>query len=311
MKIAVIDCGTNTFNLLIGTRDSRGQENLYIKKKQYVKMGEGGISHLYITEAAQKRCIDALTFFKKEIDKEGCDTIIAKGTSAFRNAKNGKQFASEIHQKLNINIEIIDGEQESEYIYWGIKNCFDIGLHPSLIVDIGGGSVEFIIANRERIFWKKSVEIGVQRLLDIFQKSDPIQAKEIDAIENYIEKELLELFDVSKQYNITNIIGVSGTFTTIGDILLFQETLETERKYRHFPINTEDFFKVYTILTSKRREERMNIPGMNKERVDMIIEGCVLAYFLIKKIGIQTIDISNYSLKEGVFHSYMKNNYEI
>ncbi len=191
-KTAIIDLGTNTFNLLL-VKITPKAFYIFHNEKIPVKIGEGGINHGYITEDAQERAIRALEYYKNIIEKEKITKVYGFATSAFRNAKNGRKLKGILEGKTGFNINIISGDKEAEYIYEGVKSAIDIGGDYALIVDIGGGSVEFIIANRSRIAWKKSFDIGAQRLFDWFHYMDPIPKYEMEQIFKFFEKELSEL----------------------------------------------------------------------------------------------------------------------
>ncbi|NJN27928.1 MAG: hypothetical protein HC819_19120 [Cyclobacteriaceae bacterium] len=182
-----MDLGTNTFNLLLVTVTPSAYY-IFKNEKIPVKLGKGGINEGWITDAAQKRALDALDIYKEIIDREHISLVYGYATSAFRNARNGTALKELIEQRTGIKINIITGEVEAEFIYRGVKTAFDIGGEPSLIMDIGGGSVEFVICDRERIFWKRSYEIGAQRLLDWFHIHDPIPAEEIIKLQDFSKK---------------------------------------------------------------------------------------------------------------------------
>src|SRR5687767_14440041 len=166
-KFAIIDLGTNTFHLLIAEYDN-GRYKISHRERTAVKIGLGGINQGIIQEKGIERAIQALKTFKASIDQHSISKIFAFGTSALRNAHNANEVVEKIMLTTNIDVKIILGDKEAEFIYKGVRSAMELGNVPSLIVDIGGGSVEFIIANREEVFWKKSVEIGAQRLLEKF-----------------------------------------------------------------------------------------------------------------------------------------------
>ena len=157
-RIAALDLGTNTFHLLIA--DVLDNKFEAVKEEQaHVKLGEGGINSGLIADAPFKRGLDALQHFKSEIQRFSVDAIHATGTAALRSAKNGFAFINQVKTSTGIEIEIIDGDLEASLIYQGVRAC--VSLAPSaLIMDIGGGSVEFIFCNDQTIFWKKSYPIG-------------------------------------------------------------------------------------------------------------------------------------------------------
>lgn len=299
-KIAIIDCGTNTFHLLIVSIDGSGY-TIETKFKYPVMIGEGGIENKVITEAAQERGLNALIFFKQKIDEYNVKTIKATATSAFRNAVNGIDFRNLIADETDIFIEIIHGEREAELIYKGVKTALKVGEKPELIMDIGGGSVEFILCNENEILWKHSFEIGAQRLLDKFQKHDPILSSEIEALNNYLNDALQPLFEALKEHPTSCLIGSSGTFDTVSEIYFEKENPSFNiHKEASWQIPLEAFYHAHQLFIHKNRENRLLIPGMVPMRVDMIVVASCLVDFIIKKLDIKTLRISAYALKEGV-----------
>ena len=199
MRLAVIDLGTNTFHLLIV--DLKGEDfSVVYREKTAVRIGKDGISEGRITPEAQQRAIKALKRFKEVINIHETEEISATATSAIRNAENGLDLVREIHKATGISVRIIDGLQEATYIYNGVKKALNIGPDPALVMDIGGGSIEFIIGNQQKIFWKRSFEIGGQRLIDRFHALDPISTKEQSELVNYLREALLALKEVTGRY---------------------------------------------------------------------------------------------------------------
>src|SRR6478735_3758498 len=153
-RVAIIDMGTNTFHLLIADSEA-GRSRIIYQDRLVTKIGMGGINEGVITEAGIDRAITALKTFKEIIDQNQVDQISAFGTSAIRNAKNGPEIIRQI-KDLGIDARIISGDEEAQLIYYGVRSAMNPGMDKSLIMDIGGGSVEFIIADQKEIFWKQS-----------------------------------------------------------------------------------------------------------------------------------------------------------
>ena len=155
MKTAIIDLGTNTFNLLI----VEGNTTLF-KTKIAVKLGQGGITKGYIAEAPFQRGFEALKKHLQTIEKYQADRTLAFATSAIRSTRNGVDFVVKVKTELGLHIEVIDGNKEAELIYLGVQQALDLGDSNKLIMDIGGGSTEFVICNKKEIFWKQSFQLG-------------------------------------------------------------------------------------------------------------------------------------------------------
>jgi exopolyphosphatase / guanosine-5'-triphosphate,3'-diphosphate pyrophosphatase len=307
IKKAIIDLGTNTFQLLIIEQDGHNFKTIH-EESYAAKIGMGGISSGIITEEGIKRGVKGLQYFKQMSDNEGIITenVLATATSAVRNAKNGDDFCQRVLVETGIKINVISGEEEATLIYEGVKLGIDIGTEPSMIMDIGGGSVEFIICDKNRIMYKKSFEIGGQRLMDKFMNTDPISPRSVGALRDYLEEQLMPLTNAVHQYAPVCVIGSAGSFETLIDMFYM-------KNHGHLPMPEQisfdlpiiEFYDSFLKLVSKNHDERMALAGMKELRVDMIVVGVCLIDFVLKRFDIQQIKVSNYALKEGVLFREM------
>ena len=259
-KIAIIDMGTNTFHLLIAEATENGYTIIH-RERTAVKIGKGGINQGYITEEGMTRALLAMQSFKNTIDEQGIKNVKAFGTSALRNAVNGVEVLHRIKKVCGIDTTIISGDVEAEYIYHGVRYSLDMGKEKSLIIDIGGGSVECILGDSSQIFWKESFEIGAQRLLEEFHKHEPITGEEIHRLDQHFGKKLDSLFEALRQYPANVLIGASGTFDTLSDIYCYRNNIPKSDDQPETPLTIEGFCSIYAELISKNREQRMQIPG--------------------------------------------------
>ena len=310
IKKAIIDLGTNTFQLLIVEQDSINYK-IVLEQSYAAKIGMGGISLGIIIEEGIQRGVKGLQYFQQAFEKEGVtnENITAIATSAVRNAKNGDEFCQRILAETGIKIQVISGEEEAVLIYQGVKLGMDIGLEPAMIMDIGGGSVEFIICDKNRIMYKQSFEIGGQRLMDKFMNTDPISPRSIGALRDYLEEQLMPLTNAVHQYAPVCVIGSAGSFETLIDMF-------SMKTYGYLPPPSQvsfelpitEFYDSFLKLVTKNHEERMAITGMKELRVDMIVVGVCLIDFVLKRFDIQQIKVSNYALKEGVLSNLLGEN---
>jgi exopolyphosphatase / guanosine-5'-triphosphate,3'-diphosphate pyrophosphatase len=299
-RIAIIDMGTNTFHLLLAESDDKGYHITY-RDRLAVKIGKGGINHGMITTEGMNRALLAMQSFRNIIDEHGgVDEVYAFGTSALRNASNKGEVKQKIKDLTGIDVHIISGDEEAKFIYEGVKAALGLGEEYSLIMDIGGGSVEFIIGNHDHIQWKESLEIGAQRLLEKFQKNDPITPDEIAALDNHFEKVLSPVFNALERYPAHILVGSSGSFDTLSDIFCARHEIAKAPDEIETPLSLQGFYEIYDELIHKDRQQRMEIPGMIEMRVDMIVVACCLIRYLIEHWTFNRIRVSTYSLKEGV-----------
>ncbi|MFN4146429.1 MAG: phosphatase [Runella sp.] len=304
---AIIDLGTNTFHLLIISQQDQQLNTLY-KESIAVKIGKSGINQQTIAPDAQERALNALTQFRQKINEYRVPlaNVKAIGTSALRNAQNTRDFCKAVADQTGIFIEVISGEREAELIYEGVKQALDLGTAPSLIMDIGGGSVEFVIANAARIFWKQSFEIGGQRLLEKFSPSDPISPSTIARIHSYLQQQLLPLHNAMHQYAPCTLVGSSGTFDTLADLDFIHRKGELPpASATSFEISLAEFQRQYQLLINSTRAERVAMPGMKNLRVDLIVVSVIMIDYILKSFDIQQILCSTYSLKEGILAAWV------
>jgi exopolyphosphatase / guanosine-5'-triphosphate,3'-diphosphate pyrophosphatase len=301
-KLAIIDMGTNTFHLLIAEAEGESYTITH-RERLSVKIGMGGINKGIITPEGIQRALVAMQSFNNVIEREHVKKVYAFGTSAIRNARNCDEVVTNIKFVTGIDVNVISGDQEAEFIYMGVKSALGLGNDKSLIIDIGGGSVEFIIGNNDHIFWKKSLEIGAQRMIDRFQKNDPITLPEIETLDRYFEAELTVLFEALQEHTPHIMVGSSGTFDTLSDIFCIQHDIHKSSEEVETPLTLEGFYAIYHDILKKNRDQRMQIPGMIDMRVDMIVVASCLIRFLLEKHPFNRIRVSTYSLKEGVLSS--------
>lgn len=298
-RAAVIDLGTNTFHLLMVELYDSGFELIY-KEKIPVKIGQGGISHNIITADAQKRAFHTIRHFKNLIEGERIDQIYVFATSAIRNAANGSYFVQEIQQRFGFKVNVIDGDHEAQLIYEGIKFSGSLDTAPSLMMDIGGGSVEFIIGNDKESLWKHSFEIGGQRLLDLFPYNDPILPEEVDQLNHFFDIQLASLIEAIEHFKPVHFIGASGTFDTLTDMHYASSKSTKRLGQRNFVLPREIFETMADQLISLNKAERLKIPGMIPMRVEMIVVAVCLIRHVLKHFDTPELICSTYALKEGV-----------
>jgi exopolyphosphatase / guanosine-5'-triphosphate,3'-diphosphate pyrophosphatase len=304
-RVAVMDLGTNTFHLLIaeGTiNDFREVVHEHIA----VKLGEGGINKDVIVPEAFERGINTMRGFKDQIDDCDVQKVRAIATSALRNATNGQEFIDNVKKETGITIEIVDGNREAAFIYNGVKIAGLLSAESSLILDIGGGSVEFIIGNKEGILWKQSFEIGAARLMERFHHTDPIRPAAIEAINLYLEDTLTDLFTAANENPISSLIGSSGAFETFAELTALKRSDTFDLKNtKNYLFDYGELMEVTDELILSSHAEREANKAIIPVRVDMIVVASVITRYIIQKLEINNVALCTYSLKEGVLAEMM------
>ncbi len=302
MRKAVIDLGTNTFHLFIVELEGEQLKTLY-KEKIAVKIGKNGISKGFIAKDALKRAVHTLEVFRTVLNQFHVSDVTGVATSAIRNAKNGQDLLDQIYESTQIEIEIISGEREAELIFEGVRAAEAVSSSNELVMDIGGGSVEFIIGNKKEILWKQSFEIGAQRLLDKFHKNDPMPASSVEEMFSWLDIELTELKIAIEKYKPTGLIGCSGTFDTLTEIYFKEKGKNRPVHSKSFQLPIKAYRDSHRELLIKDKAARLLIPGMVSMRVDMIVVASCLISYVSDLIPTEYITACTYALKEGVLYS--------
>lgn len=296
-RCAILDLGTNIFHLLIAQADA-GQPNGWRplqRGRVPVHLAEEGIER--IGPAAFQRGLEALRIFRQQIQEYNIafHDIRAFGTAALRTAQNAPEFLQAVEQETGICPEIITGQREAELIFKGVRQAVPFPEENVLIIDIGGGSVEFILAQVEQATWQQSFPVGTTVLYHRFHKSDPIAPEEIAALKTYLEETLTTLWAVLKEAPTHTLVGAAGAFDTLDEMLKPPQAPPALYSY----ISREGFERLYAHLVPSTLAERSTWPDLKPERRQTIVVGMVLIRHLLERTQARDIYASKYSLKEG------------
>jgi exopolyphosphatase/guanosine-5'-triphosphate,3'-diphosphate pyrophosphatase len=299
MRIAVIDLGTNTCNLLIAEMNGADYKLLH-QSKEMVKLGDGKIRDNQISDEATFRTKAAFVAHKKVMDTFGVDEIKVLATSAVRTADNKAGFVAAIEKICDCTVEVISGEREAELIFKGVLLAFEKIEFPAVILDIGGGSNELILTQNDTILWKESRPTGMSRIINSFDLSDPVTVEQIGELQKFFAEEHQPAIRNCKEKNVATLIGCSGAFDTIADMI--DEVNPGEKQRVTQVVTLEEFYTVYEKLLPTTRDERLQMKGMDYVRVDLIVPAVILIETLISAIGIKQIVQTDFALREGVLY---------
>lgn len=291
IRKAIIDLGTNTFNLLIAEL-IEGKWRRIHSEKDGVALGMGGINHKILTEDAILRAETTLRRFKTISESFDISEIRAIGTSAIRDAKNKDEFVSRIKNDIGILIEVISGNEEADFIYKGVQKTINFEV-PSLIMDIGGGSTEFILVDKNGIQEKISLNIGVSRMLQLFSCDDPIKFNQVIELNQWLEEQAAGFFN---NLEVSRLIGASGSFETFYE-LIHNTTIPSLDKAIELPFS--DFYNELDRLIFSTQAERNLNPWIVPIRKRMAPFAALKTKWVIDNLRITETYLSPYSLKEG------------
>ena len=277
------------------------------KEKIPVKLGEGGINNQVISHTPFLRGVKAMATHKATIDRFEVDHVRAFATSAIRSASNGEDFVKRVFDETGIQIETISGDREAELIYYGVNQALDLGDKKVLIMDIGGGSTEFVICDRQTMYWRQSFDLGAARLLEVINPSEPIKKDEIKELKSYLKEELKLLWAACEIHKVDTLVGSSGSFDSLAEMIYYKyHTEENPLVKTEYHFNLKYFEAMYKLLINSNLEKRFKIKGLAAMRVEMIVVAAIMIRFVFKTLDLKAIRLSTFSLKEGMLYDFVK-----
>lgn len=299
---AIIDLGTSTFKLGIYSP----QNALVLEQVFAVGLGEG-IEKGFISPQAFERGLACLAKIAHILAQKNVLAHRAIGTSALRNASNGAVFVQEALALTCIAITVINGSQEALLIYKGVQAAMVLGDAPTLILDIGGGSVECIVADAQGVHWHKSFEVGTSRLAHLFAHQSPILPTEIQAVAHYVATQLSELILYAKSHKIRHLCGASNAFDSLSELIT-----GVFRPSNFFETNTNFTYKkteydwVKNLILQATTAQIQAMPQVPQARKPVMVLAMVLIDTLVQQLEISHITATKFSLKEGICAEFLE-----
>ena len=334
-RVAIIDCGTNTFNLLVKEK-VEGKWKTLFNTKLPVKLGAGGFSENVLMPNRMARGLDALYSYKNVIDSLDVKDVRVFATSAVREASNGNEFVAKVKKHLNFDMEVISGDREAELIFEGVVQTTEEIKEDYLIMDIGGGSTEFIFVRDQKPLWRKSYLLGVSRLHGMLNPASRINQDDVNRLRSHLNKELQDLISFLKENPVRVLVGSSGSFDTLFDMYQFGEakgaskvdeakgsskgpsvgpsakptllapfTEPTKRSTNLNEIPFSSYPSIHQWLMGSTLEERLKHPGIPQMRAEYMPLSTYLLKFVLEQSNFNKIYQSEYALKEGVLAHYL------
>lgn len=292
---AVIDLGTNTFHLLIAELTEAGALREVYRERIYVKLASEGIET--IGTAPFNRGLEALRHFRTVIDQHEVADVTAIGTAALRTATNGEIFVSRAKLEAGVRISLITGDREAEYITRGVLAALPPLNDRILIMDIGGGSTEYIIASGKGVHWRQSFPVGVAILQRAFHHADPISRPEIRKLNQFLDEQLSPLKSALLTFPLQHLVGAAGTFDVLAEVVRDDAI---EPLHHSHSLNLAGLKDICLRLVASTTKDRLDMEGIPSERADLIVVAMLLIDYTLKIAGIKKITVSDYAMKEGI-----------
>jgi exopolyphosphatase/guanosine-5'-triphosphate,3'-diphosphate pyrophosphatase len=307
LRVAAIDLGTNSFHMVI-VEESPGKGIVEIDRlKEMICIGRGSIISRMLDQQAMLDGVATLKKFLVLATQRGVAPhhIIAFATSAIREAENREVFIDMVKRETGLKVKVISGKEEAQFIYYGVRNAVTLGVEPDLLFDIGGGSVEFIVAGADRVHLLESRKIGVARMLERFIQSDPISSYDLKLLEQFCAAELYFSAEASRKLGVTRGIASSGTALNIARMIRNARGEPGADSLNQTCFTRQEFEKFYRSVITLDSAARRKLTGLDEKRVDLIVPGLVLINTIFRVFGLKEVLISESALREGMVVHYI------
>jgi exopolyphosphatase/guanosine-5'-triphosphate,3'-diphosphate pyrophosphatase len=294
MRVAAVDLGTNSTRLLVADVGDGSLEEV-ARVTKITRLGEGVDERKRLLPVPIARVRNVLTDFRREAEQLGAERALAVATSAVRDAENGEAFLGEIEWSYGFKTRLLTGDEEAQLTFRGVSLGRDVAA-DTLVIDIGGGSTEFVVGGPAGLGFHDSLDLGCVRLTERFLHSDPPTAEELDACAEAVRALLAER--VPSDVHPETAIGVAGTITSIAALDLELAEYDAERVHGH-RLSREEVHSQLDRLASVPLAERREIPALDPDRAPVIVAGAVILREALDHFGLDGLEVSEHDILDG------------
>ena len=305
IRIAAIDIGTNSLHMIVVRVRPDLSFEIIDREKEMVRLGAGGLDGRALTSEVMHAALQVLSKFRRLAESHRVDKIIAAATSAVREAENGGEFLHAIFEQTGIRARVIVGTEEARLIHLAAVYGVGSPSETTVVVDIGGGSVEITRGIGANVETGRSFKLGVIRLTERFVKSDPLVPRDERKLVKHIDAQAGEYLDKLAHAGFDRVIGTSGTILSLGAIASGVQGRSTDTTLRNRRVSAKALHRVKKELVELSLEKRLRVPGLEPRRADLSVAGSVLIDAIVRRLGAEDITLCDMSLREGLVLDYI------
>ncbi len=304
-KLAVIDIGTNSIHMLLAEILPDASFKILDRFKDITRLGNGVFATRRLSDEAMARALEVLKTLVTLARNKGFDRIVAVATSAVREAKNGGDFVALIMEHMGLRVRVISGTEEARLIFLGVKHSIALPDGPTLVVDIGGGSVELIVGNREGLIHGKSLKLGAIRLAEQFLPKTPPSELMMHAMDDAVLAHLRDALGSFKMKTFQSLVATSGMAGNVGEVIHLRQTGRPLPQHNLATILLKDIRSLEAELAKSSVKARLAIPGLDPKRVDTLLPTAVVLRCLLELSGLNEITLCDRAIREGVIYDFI------
>ena len=307
VRIAAIDIGTNSIHMVIARATGAAGFEFEDREREVVQVGRGSFRTGRLQAAAVRRTVEALARFVDLARRHEVDRILCTATAAVREAKNGGRFIQAARAAAGITPRIIPAEEEGRLIYLGVKRALQLGPRPSLIVDIGGGSAQLVVANSERLIEAASAPLGALRLTECLLESDPPSRRDLQRLRRHIRRHAKDALEAVSAHAPEAVYGSSGSIHALAQLAHELEHGTPLAHLNGYRLSRARLARVTRLLQGLDLARREELPGLDTQRAEIILPGAMVLGHVLDGVGADAIVVSDYGVREGLVTDYLIN----
>lgn len=304
-KLAVIDIGTNSIHMVLAEILPDASFKILDRFKDMTRLGNGVFATKRLSDEAMSRALDVLKTLVTLAHNKGFERIVAVATSAVREAQNGGDFVSLIMEQTGLRVKVISGTEEARLIFLGVKHSIALPDGPILVVDIGGGSVELVVGNREGLIHGKSLKLGAIRLAEQCLPKTPPSESMMRDLEHVVLSDLRDALGFFKMKKFHSLVATSGMAGNVGEIVHFRQTGRPLPQLNLATVSLKDIRSLEAELARSSVKARLAIPGLDPKRIDTLLPATVVLRCLLELSGLHAITLCDKAIREGVIYDFI------
>jgi len=308
VRIATIDIGTNSIHMVIADTLSPGAFEVVDREREVVQVGRGSFRTRRLRRDAVARCVDALTRFVQLARRLRSDRILCTATAAVREARNGGLLIDEARSRAGLSPRVIPAEEEGRLIYLAVKAALGLGPKPALIVDIGGGSMQLVVGDRDRLLLAVSAPLGALRLTELMLDSDPPSRGDLARLRRHIRRESASAIKRVAALEPRRVYGSSGSIHALAQLDHWLTHGAEVPQINGYRLSRAALSRLARRLERLPVAEREQLPGLDARRAGIIVPGALVLQHVLEALEADDITLSDYGVREGLVTDYIASN---
>ena len=309
-KLAVLDIGTNSIHMVLAEVHPDYSYKILDRFKDMTRLGDGVFTARRLSDQAMMRGLDVTKTLVLLARNKGYERIEAVATSAVREARNGGEFLDHVAQQTGLTVRVITGAEEARLIFLGVRNTIALPEQPTMVVDVGGGSVELIVGNRETIFHAKSLKLGAIRLNDLYLLRTPPSKSMLEQLEGAVHTQLKSTLSSFRSKRVEQVVATSGMAANLAEVIYLDRTGRPLPQLNLAKISLKEISRIETLLAGSNLKARLAIPGLDPKRVDTLLPATIVLRILLELLQKDELTICDKAIREGLIFDFIQRHRE-